>query len=124
LHFFPAGSIQHGVDVYRALEHIAAFTLVGYVIAEVRGRAERPYREMVPQIALWGAGLALLLEVARGFHPMYGASALLWMVTSLAALFGGWMYYLQRDHVRALTLEAIVNATPAVPVEREYRKAA
>ena len=34
LHFFPAGSIAHGVDVYRALEHIAAFTLVGYAFSE------------------------------------------------------------------------------------------
>jgi VanZ family protein len=124
LHFFPAGSIEHGLDVYRALEHIAAFTLVGYVIAEVRGRSERPYREMVPQIALWGAGLALLLEIARGFHPMYGASALLWIVTSLAALFGGWMYYLQRDHVRALALDAVVKATAGIGEEWTYRRAA
>jgi glycopeptide antibiotics resistance protein len=124
LHFFPAGSIAHGLDIYRALEHIAAFTLVGYVIAELSGRAERPYRDMAPRIALWGSGVALLLEVARGFHPMYGASGLLWVVTSLAALFGGWMYYLQRDHVRALTLDAVVKATAGTREDRVYQKAA
>jgi hypothetical protein len=90
------------VNVYRALEHIAAFTLVGYVIAEVRGRADRPYGNMVRHVAAWGSGLALLLECARGLHPRYGASLLLWALAAAASIFGGWMYYLQRDHVRAL----------------------
>jgi hypothetical protein len=102
LGFFPAGTMPIAVNVYRALEHIAAFTLVGYVIAEVRGRANRPYGEMIGHVALWGSGVALLLEGARGIHPLYGASALLFVLASCASVFGGWMYYLQRDHVRAL----------------------
>lgn len=106
VHFFPAGTMPVDIDVYRALEHIAAFTLVGYVIAEVRGRADRPYGDMVQHVAAWGTGLALLLEFTRGLHPMYGASVLLCGAASAASIFGGWMYYLQRDHVRALAAAA------------------
>ncbi|QJR37083.1 VanZ family protein [Gemmatimonas groenlandica] len=88
--------------VYRLLEHVAAFTLAGYVIAEFHGRDARGLREAAPRVAVWAGGISLLLEVARGWYPDTGASVLLWMFTVVAALFGGWLYLLQRDHVRAL----------------------
>ena len=88
--------------VYRLLEHVAAFTLAGYMIAEFHGRDTRGLRATARQVALWAGGISLLLEAARGWHPDAGASVLLWLFTVVAALFGGWMYVLQRDHVRAL----------------------
>ena len=88
--------------VYRLLEHVAAFTLAGYVIAEFHGREARGLREAAPRLALWAGGISLMLEVARGWYPDTGASVLLWLFTVVAALFGGWLYLLQRDHVRAL----------------------
>lgn len=88
--------------VYRLLEHVAAFTLAGYMIAEFHGRDARGLRDTAPRVALWAGGISLLLEAARGWHPDAGASVLLWVFTVVAALFGGWMYLLQRDHVRAL----------------------
>jgi len=88
--------------VYRALEHIAAFTLVGYVIAEFYGRKEHTVFSSTPRVLGWSAGLSLLLEGARGWHPAHGASALTLLFTIGAAVFGGWLYILQRDHVRAL----------------------
>ncbi len=93
------GSREH---IYMALEHVAAFTLVGYVIAEFHGRALLPYRGMIARVALWGGGLSLLLEATRGWHPLYGASASMLLFTVAASVFGGWLYHLQRDHVRAL----------------------
>jgi len=88
--------------VYRLLEHVAAFTLVGYMIAEFHGRDGRGLRATAQRVALWAGGISLLLEAARGWHPDVGASVLLWLFTVVAALFGGWMYLLQRDHVRTL----------------------
>ena len=88
--------------VYRLIEHVAAFTLAGYVIAEFHGREARGLREAAPRLALWAGGISLMLEVARGWYPDTGASVLLWLFTVVAALFGGWLYLLQRDHVRAL----------------------
>ncbi len=101
------GSREH---IYMALEHVAAFTLVGYVIAEFHGRALLPYRDMIARVALWGGGLSFLLEATRGWHPLYGASASMLVLTLAASLFGGWLYHLQRDHVRALAWAATSDA--------------
>lgn len=105
--------------VYRLLEHVTAFTLVGYVIAEFHGRDARGLRDTAPRVALWAGGISLLLEVTRGWYPDSGASVLLWLFTVVAALFGGWLYLLQRDHVRALVdrrrlLAALADAGPVV----------
>ncbi len=64
--------------------------------------AARALRDAAPRVAWWAGGISLALQAARGWHPDAGASALLWLFTVASALFGGWMYLLQRDHVRAL----------------------
>ena len=89
-------------DIFVALEHVAAFTLVGYVVAEYHGRDLDHFRQIAACVACWGGGLSVLLELARGFHPAYHASALMVLFTTSAAVLGGWLYQLQRDHVRAL----------------------
>ncbi|MBL0173238.1 MAG: VanZ family protein [Gemmatimonadaceae bacterium] len=89
-------------SVFVALEHVAAFTLVGYIIAEFHGRDLEHYRQIVWRVVTWGGGLSLLLEAVRGFHPAYRASAPMVVFTIGAAVFGGWLYQLQRAHVRAL----------------------
>lgn len=101
------GALLPGQDVaqstiFVALEHVAAFTLVGYIIAEFHGRDLQRYRDIADRVLLWGGGISILLELARGFHPAYRASALMVVFTVGAAVFGGWLYQLQRDHVRAL----------------------
>ncbi len=109
--------------VYRLLEHVAAFTLAGYVIAEFHGREARGLRDAAPRVALWAGGISLLLEVARGWYPEIGASVLLWLFTVIAALFGGWLYLLQRDHVRALVERRRLLASLAIPKQVATRAA-
>jgi glycopeptide antibiotics resistance protein len=91
-------------NVLIALEHIAAFTLVGYIIAEFHGRDVSEYRRMLPRVLTWSGGISLLLEATRGWHPAYGASAAMLVLTCGAGVFGGWLYQLQREHVRALVV--------------------
>ena len=50
----------------------------------------------------WSALLVGLLELARGWHAEYGTSALMALLAMSSSVFGGWLYHLQRDHVRAL----------------------
>ncbi len=88
--------------MYRLLEQVAAFTLAGYMIAEFHGRDAGGLHATAARVALWAGGISLLVEVVRGWYPDAGASVLLWLFTVVAALFGAWMYLLQRDHVRAL----------------------
>lgn len=101
LALLPAGEAGNAA-IFVALEHVAAFTLVGYIVAELQGRDVDAYRDMMWRVVRWGGGLAVLLELARGFHPAYGASALMVVFTIGASIFGGSLYQLQRNHVRAL----------------------
>lgn len=101
--FFPAlkGDISQQL-VFQALEYTAAFTVAGYIIAEFHGRTSASYREVLWLVLRWGGALAVMLELARGWHAELGASVLMAALAIAASVFGGWLYHLQRDHVRAL----------------------
>jgi VanZ family protein len=90
------------VPMLRALEYLAAFTLLGYSIAEARGRRTEP----PARLALWVAALCLaaaaVLEGLRGFHPAHGASALALLLAGGAGLYGGLIYRRQLAAVRFL----------------------
>ena len=87
---------------FRLLEHLAAFTVLGYISAEWRGRAELSWRRDLPRLLLVATASALILEFLVGFQMGSGASLLRGMLATLGALFGGVIYHLQRDHVRYL----------------------
>ena len=84
------------------LEQVAAFALLGYVVTEFGGRRARRFRTSVPVLlGVTGIG-AGLVQLGRGWHPQLGASVSLFGCSVAAALFGGWVYVLQRAHVQAL----------------------
>jgi VanZ family protein len=86
-------------EILRLLEAVAAFTLLGYMLAEFRGRSQMGFREAVPGLVGWSVALALATEALRGYHPVHGASASRGMLLAGAVLYGGWLYHLQRAHV-------------------------
>jgi glycopeptide antibiotics resistance protein len=88
--------------VVHVVEIVAAFTLLGYMLAEFRGRREARFREGARYIAVCAAGAAALTEVLEGFRPDGGASMLRLVLVVFAALYGSWLYHLQRAHVRRL----------------------
>jgi len=88
--------------VLHIVETVAAFTLLGYMLAEVRGRLEAPFWNVAPAIALWSGVVALVVEVLEGFRVDGGASVLGWLALVAASLYGSWVYHLQRAHVRRL----------------------
>lgn len=93
------------VEIARLLELCAAFTLVGYMAAEIRGREILRYRDAFPRLIAWGIGLAIATEVARGFD-VYGASLARGGLLVAVCLYGGWLYYLQRAHVIRLVSQS------------------
>lgn len=100
--------------VFRALEQVAAFTLVGYLSAEYHGRDWRTLSLVWPRLLGWSLPVALLLQTARGWRADSGASVSLLVLTQVAAMFGGWLYVLQRAHVQALVARrALLAAMPA-----------
>jgi len=95
---FPEATSQQ-VEILRVLEIAAAFTLVGYMIAEFRGRSVIHYRQAVPRLVGWGLALTFAVEAIRGYDGAQGASVARGVLTVAAAMYGGWLYYLQRAHV-------------------------
>lgn len=95
--FGEAASDQ--IEILRLLELIAAYTLVGYMAAEARGRAIARYREALPGLIVCGLVLVAVCELVRGYAQSDGASAARAALLMLAVLYGGWLYYLQRAHV-------------------------
>ncbi|HEX6270347.1 MAG TPA: VanZ family protein [Anaerolineales bacterium] len=86
----------------RLIEHLAAFTVLGYISAEWHGRAEVSWRHDFPRLLLVGIVSALTLEILVGFQAGPGANLLRLIIAICGALFGGAIYHLQRDHVRSL----------------------
>ena len=98
---FP-GIASHQTEILRLLEVVAAFTLLGYMVAEFRGRTILYFRSALPRVVGWGVTLALGAEVLRGFQWRGGASVARGVMLALAAIYGGWLYYLQRAHAMRL----------------------
>jgi hypothetical protein len=89
-------------EILRLLEIVAAFTLGGYAVAEHRGRVLQRFGAGAPRLAAFAIGGALSVELLRGFHPNHGASLARGVLVSLAGMYGGWLYYLQRRQILSL----------------------
>jgi VanZ family protein len=94
------------VDVLLLLEQVGGFTLLGYAVAEWRGRRElglvADSRALVPAAAAGAIGL----ELAQGFLMGPGASLLRATLATSGATYGVAVYHLARQHVRALRAES------------------
>ena len=92
----------------RALEYLAAFTLLGYTVAESRGRREEGAGLRLARLTAASILSAAALEALRGFHPGHGASMLVLVLTAAMGLYGGLIYRIQLGVVR----EAMAPRTP------------
>lgn len=102
---FPEATSQQ-VEILRVLEIAAAFTLVGYMVAEFRGRSVVHYRDAIPRLVGSGIVLTLVVEAVRGYDGAQGASIARGVLMMAAAMYGGWLYYLQRAHVISVLSES------------------
>ncbi|MEP7348208.1 MAG: hypothetical protein ABI877_23280, partial [Gemmatimonadaceae bacterium] len=97
--FTGVGQLWDKAEILRFLVRVAAFTLLGYMIAEYRGREEETLRDAIPRVLRWTIAAATGAEVVLGYRAGRGASVAQWGFVVLASLYGGWLYRLQRDHV-------------------------
>lgn len=88
--------------LYPRLEYLAAFTVLGYLISEWRGRLELPLAQDLPRLLFMATSIGLLLEILSGFQSGRGASLVRLMLAVAGALFGGMIYHLSRAHIRFL----------------------
>jgi hypothetical protein len=101
------------VDVLLLLEQVGGFTLLGYAIAEWRGRRELSLADDLPLLVAGAAACALALEAAQGMLSGPGASLLRALLSTSGAAYGVAVYHLARQHVRALRVSDTTAATEA-----------
>ena len=84
------------------IEYLVAFSVLGYLSAEWRGRAELTVARDLPGLLAVAGGSALVLEILVGFQAGMGASLMRFILVTIAALSGGVIYHFLRDHIRFL----------------------
>jgi glycopeptide antibiotics resistance protein len=82
------------------LEAGIAGTVLGYVIAELRGREEAYFRDAISQVMFWVAMMLITSECMRAFFGYEGASIVRGVLSLGAAAYGAGLYHLQRSHVK------------------------
>ncbi|MCC6319796.1 MAG: VanZ family protein [Gemmatimonadaceae bacterium] len=103
------------LEILRLLELVAAFTLLGYIQCETRGRSVDRYVGALPRLVAWTLVAVAAIEALRGLDHAHGASVARAVLLFASSLYGGGLYYLQRAHI----LHLLGDATRAEPVVSE-----
>ena len=102
------------------VESYAAFTVFGFLLAEGWGRLELRYRWVVAYVGTVSLATAYAIFL-YGHSATFTTTAALGIVTrAMAGAYGGWIYHLQRAHVRALVV-AQRDRTADQPLEASER---
>jgi hypothetical protein len=88
------------------MESLVAAALLGYMAAEWRGRREFSYRVGAPAVLTSVAAILVPLELLRAFLAADGASSVRAGASIAVAMYGAWLYHLQRDHVKQIARRA------------------
>lgn len=101
---FALGLTGAGNDIdrqqFQLLEPVASLTVLGYLIAEARGRREQALRSSGGRVAIECGLMAMAIEASRGFQQDMGASGAQLALTVAAGVLGAGIYHSQREHVR------------------------
>jgi VanZ family protein len=84
------------------VEQLAAFTLLGYMVAEAGGRQRESPAEAGWRVVWVSVVSGAVLELIRGFHPGYVASFGRLAILAAAGLYGGLVYQMQLRLVRQM----------------------
>jgi hypothetical protein len=113
---FAFGLAGSGGDLTRQVVHllepVASIALLGYLLAEVRGRRELPFRRVAVRVAIECAMVALAIEASRGFQRQVGASALELALLIAASVLGAGMYHHQRERVQWMLIRRVSAPPP------------
>ena len=92
------------VFILRFIEFIAAFTLLGYMIAEMRGRKNESAGRTLAWIFLAALISSIIIEIIRGYPPLLGSNILEIVFITAAGLYGGVIYRLQLSSIHRFDL--------------------
>lgn len=106
------------------VEGVAAFTVLGYVVAEAMGRREQAYRDSWLAVAALAAAAAVADVVLRQGGAAHGDARTVGTLGAsvVAAVYGGWLYHVQRDQVRRLVQHAHSPTGVQLPARHAARR--
>jgi glycopeptide antibiotics resistance protein len=90
------------VFTFRFIEFIAAFTLLGYMIAEMRGRKNEFAGKTLGWIFFTALICSIIIETIRGYPPLLMSTMLEFVFIIAAGLYGGIIYRLQLAAIQRL----------------------
>jgi glycopeptide antibiotics resistance protein len=102
LGIYDLSSERFIVPVWWLTEYFAAFTLLGYIVAESHGRRNITQGRSILWSCFWCGLAAALLEICRGFHPQYAASFLEGLFAFTGSLYGSVIYWLQLHAIQRM----------------------
>lgn len=86
--------------IFRLIEFVAAFTLLGYIIAEMRSRRDEPSRKIFGLVFLISFGYSMAIEIIKN-HQSLSISDIPEMVLVMSAsIYGALIYMLQRNAIQ------------------------
>ncbi len=83
------------VFTFRFIELIAAFTLFGYIVAEMRGRKKESLTKILVLIFFITLSCSVIIEMTRGCPPLLASNVLEILFLTGAGVHGGAIYRLQ-----------------------------
>jgi VanZ family protein len=90
--------------IMRVVENVLAFTFLGYMVAEARGRKRETFRVTMIWVLSACIVSGCLLELLRGFHPKHTASLAQLVISIGVGIYGGLLYRLQLNAVQRLIM--------------------
>jgi hypothetical protein len=90
------------VFTFRFIEFIAAFTLLGYMIAEIRGRKNEAIKKTLGWTFFISAAAAIFIEVLKTYPALNGINILSIIIIISACLYGAAIYSLQLAAIERL----------------------
>jgi glycopeptide antibiotics resistance protein len=90
------------VFIFRFAEYIAAFTLLGYMIAEMRGRKNEPVEKTLGWTFFIAVAAAIFIEVLKTYPALNSINILPITIISAASIYGALIYRLQLSAIERL----------------------
>lgn len=110
--------------ILQILELMSGSVVIGYGIAEARSRAVEPIERTRWILALFSLGISVGVEAVRSSQSPYGASLVEGALLADATMFGGNLYWRQREYVLALLGRVPVGPSGRAPVPDSYGRMA
>ena len=90
------------VFIFRFIELIAAFTLFGYMIAEMRGRKKESLTITLALIFFITLSCSVVIEMTRGYPPLFASNIFEILFITASGVYGGMIYRLQLTAIQHL----------------------